>query len=241
MNLNDIKLKISFIRDNLIEIKKITDFVTIINTDDYELSVDPSTNMSETFSVKNIKLHEYWAKIQKNVPPGFSIDSNLMRHLSFNQANDWHDIAYFDIPRELTKIEEYKNRLVLIEYLDNLHPEVSRITNIVLSGDIDAALKTVFTTLDSKIRSFIKAKPVESTVAMIGKAIKDKIFYYPINEYNEAARNFLQGVIGYYRNYITHNPLPYTRNRIESSLSLFSLAHEAFLLLDTCSKPRGTA
>lgn len=122
--------------------------------------------------------------------------------------------------------------------MDSLHPEVSRVTEIVLSGDLDAALKTIFATLDSKIRVHIEAKPTEATVSMIGKAFKNAKLISPQEESTDSARNFLQGVIGYYRNTILHNPLPTSRNRLDASLSLFTLAHEAFRLFDSCSKPR---
>ena len=145
---------------------------------------------------------------------------------------------FTDIPRELTRVEEYKKQIFLIEYLDSLHPEVSRVTEIVLSGDLDAALKTIFATLDSKIRVYVGAKPNEATVSMIGKAFKVGKLVAPQQESKDGARNFLQGVIGYYRNAIIHNPLPTSRNRLDASLSLFTLAHETFRLFDECSKPR---
>ena len=130
----------------------------------------------------------------------------------------------------------HKNKLVLIEYLNELHPEVSRVAETVLNGDIDMALKGVFANLDSKIRSVLRVSGGESTAPMIGKAFKDGLFIPPRPENLEGVRNFLMGVVGYYRHVIVHNPLPPHRNRIESSLSLFALAHEAFVLIDVCSR-----
>jgi len=202
--------------------------------------LDPQTIMAEVYSKENSELHECWNEIQKIVPPGFAIDGNLVRHLSFNEASDWHDITNNDIPRELTKIEEYEKKIILIQYIDTLHPDVSRVTSIVLDGDIDAALKIIYTALDSKIRSLIKAKPGESTVPTIGKAFKDKLLIPPHPNHYESVRNFLQGVLGYYRSIIAHNTLPPQRDSIPESLSLFGLAHEALVLIDHCSKAKNS-
>ncbi len=242
MDIVEAKTKIDFVKEKLIEMQKVSSFIEdkLLN-DNREAGfpfLEAGTWMGDVFSKENESLHSYWEEIQRNAPPGFSFDSNLIRHLSFNEAHDWLDITKRDIPRELTKVDEYKKQLFLIEYLDSLHPEVSRITGIVLSGDLDAALKTIFATLDSKIRVHIGAKPAEATVSMIGKAFKEGKLIAPQVENNESARNFLQGVIGYYRNALLHNPLPSSRNRLDASLSLFTLAHEAFKLFDSCSKPK---
>lgn len=175
-----------------------------------------------------------WHEVQKNVPPGFSLDGNLVRHVSFNELSDWSDISNRDVPREITKVSEYLKLLSLIEYIESLHPEVARVSEIILNGDIDAALKTVYSSLDSKIRSILKLKPGESTVPAIGKAFKDGKLKFPQPENTESVRSFLQGVIGYYRSVLIHNPLPSHRNRVDASLSLFGLAHEAFKLVDVC-------
>lgn len=242
MNIIEAKTKIEFVKDKLLEMQKVSSFI-----EDGMFEDDPETgrpfleagiDMNDAYPKENEAMHSHWEEIKRNAPPGFSFDSNLIRHLSFNEAHDWLDITKRDIPRELTKVDEYRKQLFLIEYLDSLHPEVSRVTEIVLSGDLDAALKTIFATLDSKIRVHIGAKPTEATVSMIGKAFKEGKLIAPQEENNDSARNFLQGVIGYYRNILLHNPLPTSRNRLDASLSLFTLAHEAFKLFDSCSKPR---
>lgn len=242
MNIVEAKQKIDFVRDQLLNMQLASSFIDekvfSINPETGKKFLEPNASMADIYTEENERVHYYWNEIKRNAPPGFSFDSNLVRHLSFNEAHDWLDIVKKDIPRELTKVEEYKKQLFLIEYLDSLHPEVSRVTEIVLSGDLDASLKTVFATLDSKIRVYIGAKPTESTVSMIGKAFKDNKLIAPQIENNDSARNFLQGVIGYYRNIILHNPLPTNRNRLDSSLSLFAVAHEAFKLFDSCSRPR---
>lgn len=193
-----------------------------------------NANMDEVEPEKNEALHGCWQDIQRIVPPGFSIDSNLVRHLSFNEAHDWFDISNNDIPRELKNVADYIKRLTLIEYIESLHPSVARVTETVLNGDLDAALKTVFASLDSQIRSLLGAKHAESTFSLIGKAFNDGTLVAPNKENNDAVRSFLQGVIGYYRNNIVHLPLPAHRDRVEASLSLFGLAHESFRLLDLC-------
>lgn len=239
MDINEAYNNIRLVREKLIAMQKITSFVIDIvdKTDDNgSLILASVENMGTADPKKSEQLNEIWVQAQKILPPGFSIDSNLIRHLSFNQASDWLDIAKRDIPRELENIEEYKKRLALIEYLDGLHPEIKRVVDTILNNDIDAALKTVFSTLDTKIRLLIKAKPGESTVPQIGKAFKDKTLNATHELYTDSIRNFLQGVLGFYRSIILHNPLPSRRNSIKASLSLFCLAHEAFVLLDSCSK-----
>lgn len=186
---------------------------------------------------ENARLHQLWHEIEKTLPPGFSVNGDLLRHLSFNQSNDWSDIYAHDIPNELARISEYRNKLTLIEYLDSLHPDVARASSIVLSGDLDAALKVVFTSFDVRVRSLLKLRPDESTMPAIGKAFKDGVLRSPVPESSDGVRNFLQGVTGYYRNVVIHNPLPKPRNRLEASLSLFALAHEAHILLDRCIYP----
>lgn len=235
MNIAEAKSKIKLIKEKLIEIQEISSIIRDNIVEDETGSVFlPSV---KEYPEEDAKIHSLWEDIQRNVPPGFSVDSNLIRHLNFNESGDWLDISERDVPRELIKVEEYKKQLHLIDYLDGLHPEVSRVTAIVLSGDLDGALKIVYSSLDSKIREFIKAKSSESTVSMIGKAFNSGLLVSP-QENHESVRNFLQGVLGYYRGHIVHNKLPSNRNRIDASLSLFALAHEAFNLFDLCSKPK---
>jgi len=198
--------------------------------------LEPGIGMQDAYPKENAVMHACWEEIQKNVPPGFSINSNLIRHLSFNEAHDWFDITKRDIPRELTRVEEYKKQIFLIEYLEGLHPEVSRVTEIVLNGDLDAALKVVYSGLDSKIRSLLGVSSGESTVPCIGKAFREGRLIPPHFGKLEGVRNFMMGVLGYYRHWIVHNQLSQHRNRLEASLSLFALAHETFRLLDTCSR-----
>lgn len=244
MTLIEIKKQISSVKDGLIKMQKIASFVETgmfepqVNN---EAELEPpflerSESMSEACPDKNMELHSLWENIQKNIPAGLSVDGNLIRHLSFNEAHDWFDIANHDIPREIKKLDDYEAQLGLIEYLENLHPEISRVSNIVLNGDIDAALKTVYASLDSKIRAIVGPKQGESTVPLIGRAFKENYFITPDPTNTEGARSFLQGVLGYYRNNILHKDLPPSRNSIVESLSLFGVAHEAFKLLDLCTK-----
>lgn len=237
MNIADVLSKINLVEQNLEEIRKITSVVTAKKLGigiDGTPQIEGSEDMSKKLPIKNSQLQKLWKQIQKNVPPGFSLDGNLIRHISFNQARDWFDIWSYDIPRELIEISEYKKQLSLVEYLNTLHPEISRVSGIVLSGDIDAALKTVYASLESKIRSHLKLKATESTIPALGKAFKNGVLRSPIHEYSDAARNFLQGVIGYYRSNIIHNPITPTRNSIGASLSLFGLADESFRLFEEC-------
>jgi hypothetical protein len=244
MTLIEIKKQITEVKGDLLEMQKIASFV---ETEMFESHINNEGEseppflmrgelMSESFPDKNKELQLLWDNVKKNIPAGLSVDGNLIRHLSFNEAHDWFDIANNDIPREIKKLNDYEVQLGLIEYLENLHPEVNRISNIVLNGDIDAALKTVFASLDSKIRLAVKAKPSESTVSLIGKAFNDGTLVTPDPANKFAAANFLQGVVGYYRNNILHNDLPANRESVVASLSLFGIAHESFRLLDLCTK-----
>lgn len=237
MNIIDAKIKISLVEQKLRRMQEICSFIDLKAFEEDERGhsfLESGEDMGTSYPDKHKEMQSCWSEIQKNVPPGFSIDGNLIRHLSFNEAHDWFDITEYDIPRELIKIDEYRKQLFLVEYLDGLHPDISRVSEIILNGDIDAALKAVYATLDSHIRSKIGIKPSEMTVPAIGKAFKDGTLRAVQVENNDAARNFLQGVIGYYRNLILHNPLPTARNRIDSSLSLFGLAYEAYKLFDSC-------
>lgn len=238
MNINEAKDKIDFVRDKLFEMQKISSFVDESIFDESKTGdpLLPGADMSEAYPKEDTKMLACWGEVLENVPPGFAIDGNLIRHLSFNEIHDWFDITKRDIPRELIKVEEYKKHLYLIEYLDSLHSEVSRVSDIVLNGDLDAALKVVYSTLDSKIRSLLKIPGGQSTTPGIGKAFREKTLIPPDSNNLEGVRNFLMGVIGHYRHWIVHNSLPQSRNRLEASLSLFALAHEAFILLDACSK-----
>jgi len=240
MNISEAKNKIDFVEKKLLEMKEVSSFIKEeMFEDDKNTGVaflELGIHMAAEYPEEDARMRACWEEVKKNVPPGFAVDSNLIRHLSFNEAHDWLDITKRDIPRELIKVEEYKKQIFLIEYLDGLHPEVSRVTEIVLNGDLDAALKVVYSGLDSKIRSVLKISGGESTTPYIGKAFKDGTLIPPRPENFEGVRNFLMGVIGYYRHWIVHNPLPQNRNRLEACLSLFALAHEAFRLFDTCSR-----
>jgi len=239
MNIQEAKNKIVLVKEKLQEMKELAYIDARLFEPDPEtgmVPMEPSTAMKDYNPDLSIKLLTCWNELQKMVPSGFSIDGNLIRHLSFNEARDWHDISNYDIPREMGKIGEYEEKLVLVGYLETLRPEVSRVSEIVLNGDIDAALKTVYCSFDAKIRGLIKAKPGESTVPMIGKAFKDGLLVAPHSEHTDSIRNFLMGVMGYYRVNIVHSNLSPFRDSIVSSLSLFGLAHEAFWLLDACAK-----
>ena len=237
MNSIQARQKIEEIKRNLLELQETTSgakWEENLKTENNELIRGLVFEGDEDLA--SSKIIEIWKNIQKNVPPGFSLDGNLVRHISFNELNDWFDVANHDVPRELVNIEEYIKFLGLIEYLESLHPEVARISEIVLNGDIDAALKTVYSSLDSKIRACLKPKRAESTVPAIGKAFKEGVFTFPQNGNPEDIRSFLQGVLGYFRSNIIHNPLPTHRNNIQASLSLFGIAHETYKLLDICIK-----
>lgn len=241
MDIVDAKKRINLVTKKLLEMKKLTDLSHLYNEVESTGSVpDGSENMAKLYPTLNSKVEACWQEIQRSVPPGFSVDGNLVRHLSFNQLNDWENICNRDIPRELTKVDEYKKQLYLVEYLGTLHPEIGKVSEVVLNGDIEVALKAVYASLETTVRAPLKLRPSESTVPAIGKAFKDGLFVAPQPENNDSARNFLQGVIGYYRSYLLHNPLPTSRNRIEASLSLFALAHEAFFLFDLCTRKTGS-
>lgn len=238
MDIKEARVKIEALRSSLLRMKEASSAVDEGMFKDDEVGnpfLEGNADMGSEMPKQSAELHACWEEIQKTVPPGFSIDGNLIRHLRFNQAHDWVDIAKHDVPRELTKIDEYIKQLALVEYTETLHPEVSRVSGIILIGDYDAALKTVYASLDSRIRTYVGGKDEESTVNLIGRAFKDgKLAHERAN----AARDFLAGVIGYYRNYLLHNKLPTSRNTIEASLSLFALAHEAFKMLDKCTLVR---
>lgn len=245
MNVAEAAKKIERFRLLLLEMQRITTVVPA----DFEPEVgaggelQPSRlrmneNMADAEPQASTQLEKCWESLQETVPAGFGIDGNLVRHISFNEAKDWMDISTSDIPRELIKVEEYQKLLSLVEYLDSLHPEVSRVSGIVLDGDIEAALRTVYSTLDANIRILLSVPGDQSTVPALGKAFKDGTLVPARPENTDGARAFLQGVLGFYRSVILHHPLPPWRNRLETSLSLFAVAHEAFLLLDVCSRVR---
>lgn len=127
MNLTEAREKISQTANKYNKIREITSYVEL------EMFVeDPSGNqfllgsdkMEEEQPKKTSELFSTWSELQQILPAGFEVDSNPIRHLFFNQASDWLDISTKDIPRKLVKVEEYKKKLSLIEYLDGLHPEI---------------------------------------------------------------------------------------------------------------------
>ncbi len=232
MDVREAKEKINFVREKLLEVQRIT----YLPDSMYAEVLSARDSMEESYPEESKAVRECWDAIQRSLPSGISVDGNLVRHLSFNQATDWFDISRSDIPRELTKLKEYEQRLALIVYMESLHPQVARVSEIVLNGDIDAGLKTVFASLDASIRAHLKVRPNESSVSMIGKAFKDGDLVARQPENSDSARNFLQGVVGYYRSIIVHNALSQNRNSVEGALSLFALAHEAFRLFDSCAR-----
>ena len=238
MNLKDAQNKICTLKNLFLEMQTICKMDIAMFEDNNENTsiYSGDEKMSEIDPKNNLALQEIWIKVQENVPPGFSIDGNLLRHLSFNHSRDWFDISNHDIARELNKVNEYLTRLSLIGYVETLHQGVSRVSNIILDGDYDAALKVVYTGLDSRIRSLLKVKGAESTVPQIGRAFKERVLEPPSLENLEGMRNFLMGVIGYYRHVIAHNELGSNRNSLESSLSLFAVAHEAFKMVEYCGR-----
>lgn len=240
MNINILRKQIDEIESRLTEMGRLA-FIDPAKFEPRGSEQPPELSGKEQMEslspAENARIHELWSEVEKMLPPGFSVNGNLLRHLSFNQSGDWADIYARDIPDELTRLQDYRNKFILIEYLEALHPEVARVSGIILSGDLDAALKVVFAAFDVRVRHLLKLRPDESTMPAIGKAFKDGVFNSPVPENTEGVRSFLQGVTGYYRNVISHNTLPQGRNRLEASLSLFALAHEAFLLLDKCIDP----
>jgi len=240
MNRKETKEKIEAVKAKLLKMKEITSFIELgmfeLESETGTPFLERSADMEDEQPEKNSELHAIWEEVQQIMPPAFSVDSNLLRHLSFNEAHDWYDISNTDIPKELLGLEEYEKKLTLVEYLEDLHYEVSRVSETILNGDIEMALKAVFARLDTKIRSKLSAASDEKTVPLIGKAFREGTLVPPVDVNPDGVRNFLQGVMGYYRNVILHNELPPKRNTIEGSLSLFTLAHEAFRLFEICSR-----
>lgn len=230
INIDDARLKVDHLSEQFKKLAELTwmpdewygiDF----NIDDHMSAVDPD---------KNERVQKLWLEIQRQLPPGYSIDGNLIRHLSWNQAQDWGDISRQDVPREKDRLQQYKRRLELVSYLQSLHPDVSRTSDTVLNNGIEEALRAVFSILETRIREKINITDGSPTVSNIGRAFRTGQLVAPYPENNDGARDFLMGAIGYYRNIITHHTLPDDRNNITSSLPLFGLAHEAFRLLDDC-------
>jgi hypothetical protein len=238
MDIKEARTKISVFKELLLEIKE----VCYINEKDFEPNENGDVVYSGSESMDTInpdkdrKLKDAWGKVQENTPSGFSVSGNLLRHISFNESRDWFDIANHDVPRELKKVDDYLAKLNLVEYIEGLHPKVRRANSNILDGDYDAALKVVFTGLDTYIRSVLKINGSISTVNQIGKAFNDGVLQPSSSDHKDAMRNFLQGVIGYYRNIIAHNELVANRNSLQSCLSLFGVAHEAFIMIDYCSR-----
>jgi len=238
MKINEIRERLSTIESKLIRIQQITSFITLdMFKEDSEMGVqflDGGESMSDYDSEKSKNVTHLWEEIQKTLPSGFSVDGNLLRHLGFNQSKDWWDISNRDIPRELIKVNEYKQRLNLIELIESLHPEVARIVPTLLNDDVELALKGLYSGLDTYIRVACKTQKSDSTYQSIAKAFKDKILITQHEDDSDAVRNFLQGVIGYYRNNIVHRPLSQNAKILENSLGLIYIADRAFKLCDTC-------
>lgn len=237
MNIQEYHKKADFLRDTLVSMQEIADLPDDILVIDAEAGAVYPDNlgMNDIDPGRHEMMQEKWEELKRNIPPGFDIDGNLIRHLTFNQVNDWADIRDKDIPRELRRVEDYRKKLNYIEYLNGLSPEISRVAITVLLGDIDSALKTLYASIDAYFRETLRAiGPSESTPALIGRAFREGKLKAPIPEQNDAARNFLSGAFSYYRSIIIHYNLPPHRNTVEASLSLFALAHEVLTIFKIC-------
>ena len=108
MNILDAKKKIGIIKEKLQEMKGLTriDPEAFKDNEFGQPYMDPGAHMEMECPEEDSKLKVCWKTIQENVPPGFSIDGNLIRHLNFDEAHDWYDISDRDVPRELVKVDE---------------------------------------------------------------------------------------------------------------------------------------
>lgn len=236
--MSSIRKNVKITRELLLELKTLT----AIDKKDFEpdaqgiAPIDRSWDMSAEFPEENTQVIELWDKLQASFPPGYSITSNLLRHLHFNQAQDWHDISNYDIPLELNNLAKYEKSLVHIEYLATLHPEVRRIIPILLNGDIDASLKTLYSSFEARIRSYLSIPAKVSTLSELNKAFSDGRLSFHDKDYSDRVRDFLSGVLGYHRNTIVHSAPNTFSDGLLSNLSLFIIAHEAFSLFELCTK-----
>jgi len=235
MLIDEAHKKIDAVEKKLIAIKKQTAVVKKIKDQGESEDIAQNKDANIAFPKQNKLVLKFWDEIKNNAPSGFVIQGNLLRHLSFNMVGDWIDIHHSDIGQALESVKEYRKKLAIVEYLSGLNPEISKVSSMLLDGEIDVALKAVFATLDTKIRAYLSITSRVSTVPAIGKAFNEGILKAPDSDNNDSARNFLQGVVGYYRSNILHRSLPTNRNNIEASASLFCLAHEAFTLFAFCS------
>lgn len=172
--------------------------------------------------------------IESNLPSGYEMGGDLIRHLSWLEVRDIASIFYRDVDAELRRIKRFETSLALVEYVAGLHPKVAVVKTLVLEGNYDAALKAVYSSLDARVRSITKDGAGISIKASISKAFNAGVLKSSKPEYNDPARDYLVGVLTYYRSRISHHDLPDARNSIEACLSLFAVAHEAFILLDKC-------
>ncbi len=179
--------------------------------------------------------------IESNLPSGYEMGGDLIRHLSWLQICDVADIYLRDVDAELKRIKRFESQLVLVEYVAGLHPKVAVVKTLVLEGNYDAALKAVYSQLEARIRMITKDGAGTSIKASLAKAFKpDGCLKHSREEYNEPARDYLIGVLTYFRSQISHQELPPNRNTLDSCLSLFAVAHEAFLLVDRCEAESGS-
>jgi hypothetical protein len=167
----------------------------------------------------------------------FSLRSKILQHSYFNELCDWFDILNRDIPEELKNIKEFKNQILVLRILNDFSVEVQRSIPNILNGDFDAALKVTFNILENKIRDKLNLSQGDSIVNEIAKAFNEDrlVALYKGKDMKDHARNFLMGVMGYYRNIIAHNKeFADEIKNFGRLISLLCIANEASILFDKC-------
>ena len=191
-------------------------------------------NVSVIFPTRYKKIYELSDDLTTNQPPDYEISVNLRRHISFSEICDWKDINNRDLTDEFKKIHNYKEEFILIRLVRNLHPKIAATVPLLLLKDYDSALTKAFKGLETEARKKVPAS-TKSAVDLIRTNFSTKKLQYVDSSKQDAARDFLTGVLGLFRNYFLHNEIVPHIQDMNFCFPLLAIASEAYKILDQCT------
>ena len=197
--------------------------------------IGEAVSVNDIFPAEYFKSYGLADELTNNQPPDYEVDGGLRRHIGFGQVCDWKDINNRDLVHEFKKIHDYKEEFILIRLVRNLHPRVAATVPLLLIRDYDSALTKVFKGLETetKRKAAIYGK---SAVDIVRTAFSTKKLKYIDSSKQDAARDFLTGVLGLFRNYILHNEIVPNIQDMNYCFPLLTIASEAYKILDDSSE-----
>jgi uncharacterized protein (TIGR02391 family) len=242
MNVLELKTKIKKCRTILESIKSLS---SVAEDQEFQMRVEQehlsnNTPVAEIYEEGAKLMEKRFEELKQNLPTGFELDHNFIRHVGFNEVIDWMDIYTRDVNRELEKLNNYEKNLILVEKVEKLHPKVANTATLIMIGEYDAALTKIFKGIETEIRnkSGVKDKFGLSLVGHVFSSIGSNppILQYRNPEKQESVKYFLMGVVGFYRNTIMHDDLPTEKSNIDDCFQQLVIASEAYKMIDFCVK-----